>query len=89
MTFQGHLPKFAWNLDSVPIKIPLAILMLYCMYVVVYVAYTFVTGRSSTTWSGVSDLVALTSASAPPEGEALEHMSAGITRVRTFRMGLV
>jgi hypothetical protein len=88
MTFQGRLPGFAWNLDDVPIKIALAILMLYCTYVVVYVAYTFVTGRSSTTWSGVSDLVALTSVSAPPEGEALENTSAGITRVRTFRKGV-
>jgi hypothetical protein len=89
MTFQGRPPEFAWNLDDAPIKIALPILMLCCTYVVVYVAYTFATGRSSTTWSGVSDLVVVVLASAPPEGEALEHTSAGITRVGTFRKGFV
>jgi hypothetical protein len=88
MTFQGRPPGSAWNGDGVPIKIAIAISVLYCAYVGVYVAYKFAAGRRSTTWNSISDLAALALGLMPPEGEGLEHTSAGIKRVENFRKGI-
>jgi hypothetical protein len=83
LTFQVFMPGYGWNLDGFAIKIAVAVLILYCLYASIYVLYTFFTGHSSTTWSSISDLVALAFNSTP--NEALKNTSAGIGQMHTFR----
>lgn len=83
LTLNGQLSGYAWSLDGVPIKLALPILFLYCIFVLAYVLYTFITGRSSTTWRSISDLVALAMNSTP--SKVLRHTSSGIAQTDTFR----
>jgi hypothetical protein len=83
LNFHGRLPGYVFNLDGVPIKIALLILMLYCLVVVPYVLFTLTTGRSSRIWGTMSGFTALAINSTPTE--ALRNTSAGIDRVQTFR----
>lgn len=83
LTLHGRLSGYAWSLDGAPVKVALPILFLYCMYTFAYVLYTFVTGRSSTTWRSISDLTALAMNSTP--SAALRHTSCGIGQTDTFR----
>ncbi len=83
LTLHGQLSGYAWSLDGAPIKLALPILFLYCIYILAYVLYTFVTGRSSTTWRSISDLTALAMNSTP--SKVLRHTSCGIARTDTFR----
>lgn len=83
LVLHGQLLGYAWSLDGAPIKLALPILFLYCIYTIAYVLYTFVTGRSSTTWRSISDLTALAMNSTP--SAALQHTSCGIQRTNTFK----
>jgi hypothetical protein len=83
LTFHGHLPGYAMTLDGIPIKIAIPILLLYCIYTIAYLAYTFISGRSSRVWSTMSGFTALAINSTPTE--VLKHTSAGIKHTETFR----
>lgn len=83
LTFQGSLPGYAWSLDSTSIKLALAVLILYCVYVIAYLAYAFSAGHVSTSWSTISGLTALAINSHPTH--VLRFTSAGIERTDTFR----
>ncbi|KEF60305.1 uncharacterized protein A1O9_01865 [Exophiala aquamarina CBS 119918] len=82
LTFEGHLPGFAWNLDGIPIKIVLPVLMVYCLYTLSYVLFTFITGRSSMAWRSISQMTALAINSTPTD--VLDNTSAGIEHKKTF-----
>jgi hypothetical protein len=83
LAFHGHLSGYAWSLDGIPIKLALAILLLYCVYTIPYVLYTFITGRSSMSWRSISELTALAINSTPTK--ELKRTSAGIKQTDTFR----
>ena len=83
LTFQGWVPGFGWNLDGIPIKIALPILIFYCLFASTYGLYTLITGRSSTTWRSISDLMALAMNSTP--SSVLKNTSCGIGRTETYR----
>ncbi|KAL3418074.1 hypothetical protein PVAG01_09789 [Phlyctema vagabunda] len=83
LQFQGFLPGYAWSMDGTAIKIAIPVLLLYCLYAVSYVVYTFVTGRSSMTWRSLSELTALAINSTP--NKALKNTSAGISETSTFQ----
>ncbi len=83
LTFQGRLLGYVWNLDGTPIRIAVPILFLYRVYALVYVLFTLITGRSSMAWGSISGFTALAINSDPTE--SLEHTSAGIERMSTFR----
>ena len=83
LILHGRLSGYAWSLHGAPIKVALPILFLYCIYTTAYVLYTFITGRSSTTWRSISDLTALAMNSTP--SAVLRHTSCGIARTDTFR----
>ena len=83
LTFQGRVPGYGWNLDGIPIKIALPILLLYCVYALSYSLYTLFTGRSSNTWRSISDLTALAMNSTPTS--ALKNTSCGVGLTDTYR----
>lgn len=83
LTFQGSLPGYAWSLDSSSIILALTVLIIYCLYTIVYLAYVFSTGHSSMAWSTISGLTALAINSRPTH--ALRFTSAGIEWTDTFR----
>jgi hypothetical protein len=82
MTFRGGLPGYAWNMHGVPIKVALPILCFYCLYILLYVAYSFITRNSSSSWGKISGLTALAMNSRPTG--VLENTSAGIEETGTF-----
>jgi hypothetical protein len=83
LTVHRSLPDYAWNLGGSTVKIAIAILITYCVYISTYVLYTFFTSYSSTTWSSISVIVALALNSTPTK--ALKHNSAGNRQIGTFR----
>jgi hypothetical protein len=83
LTFQSHVLGFAWNMDGTAIKIAIPILILYCLYATIYVAYTFITGHSSHAWDTISSLTALAFNSRPTK--VLENTSVRISQTETFR----
>ncbi|KAA8645263.1 uncharacterized protein ATNIH1004_006682 [Aspergillus tanneri] len=83
LTFQRHVLGYAWNMDGTAIKIAVPILMLYCLYAVTYVIYTFITGHSSHAWDTISSITALAFNSKPTK--VLENTSVRISKTETFR----
>jgi hypothetical protein len=81
--FRGFLPGYAFNLDGIPIKIAVPILIIYCLYTTSYVLYTFITGRSSRVWSTMAEFTTLAINSSPTK--VLKNTSAGIRQINTFR----
>lgn len=83
LTFQSHVLGLAWNMDGTAIRIAIPILILYCLYATIYVAYTFVTGDSSHAWDTISSITALAFNSRPTQ--VLENTSVRISQTETFR----
>lgn len=61
----------------------MAVLTTYCTVVVVYLAYTLITGSTSTAWNSPIELVALALQSKKPDH--LGHTSVGIDSIKTFQ----
>ena len=81
--FQGSSKGYAWSMDGTPVKLSVAVLVLYCVYVSVYVLYTFLTGHSSMAWSSISELVALAVNSMPTP--SMDNTRGGISRTETLQ----
>lgn len=83
LTFQVSVVGYAWSMDGTAIKIAVPILIIYCLYVVSYVAYTLVTGNTSSAWNTIASLMALAFNSRP--SKVLENTSVRISKTDTFR----
>ncbi|KAK2749313.1 hypothetical protein FQN55_003639 [Onygenales sp. PD_40] len=83
ITIQSNAEGYGWNMDGTAIRLAVPILILYCLYASTYVAYTFITGRSSHAWQSLADLTALAFNSTP--SKVLENTSAGISEGDTFK----
>jgi hypothetical protein len=73
---------FGYGTRSVSIYLAMAVMITYCILTVSYMAYTIVTGRSSTAWSLGIELVTLALQSRRPDH--LGHVSVGIDSINTL-----
>lgn len=62
---QGYYPGLAYSLEGFPVKIAIAVLILYCIYVTLYICYILGTGHSSHSWGSLSDVMTLALESPP------------------------
>lgn len=68
---------------GLPVTVSLIILLIYCLYVVIYTTIMFINPLSSSAWDSIAELTALAILSAPTD--KLHNTSAGIELLDTFR----
>ena len=73
---------FGYGTRSISIYLAMAVMITYCILTVSYMAYTIVTGRSSTAWSLGIELVTLALQSR--RHDHLGHVSVGIDSINTL-----
>ena len=73
---------YGYGTEINSVRISLAILMLYCFIAALHTGITIYTGKTSTAWDSVSELVALAMGSRSPA--ELRNTSAGIDRAQVF-----
>lgn len=79
---RSEVEGYAYSIDGIPIMIALAILSFYLTYILVFVAYTFLSGVSSSSWDSIAKLTTIAMLSTPPE--KLRNTAAGIETVKLF-----
>lgn len=80
---QTHDSGYGYDNSELPVRLSLAVLTIYCLIVVIYLAYTFITGRTASSWDSTSELVMLAMHSQKPRH--LKGTSVGIDTLSTFR----
>lgn len=78
-----HALGYGYDTATVPVRLSLAALCLYCLLALIYLAIMLVTGRTSSSWDSVSQLFMLGMNSTMPDH--LEKTSVGIETLSTFR----
>ncbi|KAL9620730.1 MAG: hypothetical protein Q9160_004743 [Pyrenula sp. 1 TL-2023] len=81
---QDYLNGYGYDSSTTPVKLSLAVLMLYSVIVVTFLLYVFITGRSASSWDSIGEIVTLAMNSQRPENR-LENTSVGIEALTTFR----
>ncbi|KAL9113538.1 MAG: hypothetical protein Q9227_002276 [Pyrenula ochraceoflavens] len=74
---------YGYDSSSRPVRLSLAVLMLYCLIVAFYIIATLITGRTASSWDSTADLVMLGLNSRSPMH--LDHTSVGVETLSTFR----
>lgn len=83
LTVNSTVTGVAYTTDHVPIKIALAVLVVYCVFAVGHLLYAAISGISSNSWSTIAELTALALASTAPEN--LRNTTAGIATAGVFK----
>ncbi|KAL9624604.1 MAG: hypothetical protein Q9160_001269 [Pyrenula sp. 1 TL-2023] len=83
LQIQSHKSGYGYDSSGVPVRLSLAVLATYCLIVVIYLTYTFITGRTASSWDSSSELIMLAMNSQKPTH--LEGTSVGIETLSTFR----
>jgi hypothetical protein len=80
---QVEVVGLAYNLEGVPIKLAIAVLLIYCIFAVVHVCYAAISGVSSNSWDSILELTALAINSS--RTQLLNRTSAGVETMDTVR----
>ncbi|KAL9578333.1 MAG: hypothetical protein Q9203_007135 [Teloschistes exilis] len=79
-TFQGY----GYNAYTVPPRIAIAVMVLYCLFVVGHTIYSGTTGISSNCWDTIAEVTAIAVNSRPTS--ALRNTCAGISELHIFKL---
>ena len=85
LTFLGfhvYSQSYGYNTQTTPVRLSLAVISLYVLVTMLYIAYTLFTGRSATSWDSMSELFMLGLNSHRPE--YLKATSVGVDTLATF-----
>jgi hypothetical protein len=74
---------YGYSYADVTVQLSLAVVGLYCLITVFYLAYTLLTGLAGSSWDSISELLMLGLCS--PRPDHLKHISAGVATLSTFR----
>lgn len=74
---------YSYNNSGVPVQLSLVVLGIYCLIVIVYLTYTFITGRTASSWDSTSELIMLAMHSQRPTH--LQGTTVGIDTLSTLR----
>lgn len=83
LDFHIYYEGLVYSPYGLPAIVSLIILLIYCLYVVIYTTIMFIKPLSSSAWDSIAELTALAILSAPTE--KLRNTSAGIELLNTFR----
>jgi hypothetical protein len=83
ITLQASGPELGYSPEGFPIKLALAILLLYCLVALAHFSYTLISGISSSCWDSIAEVVALALNSERPT--KLNHTTAGVETMSAFR----
>lgn len=76
-------PIYGYGLETVAVKLSMAVLSLYCAIVATWVVYSIATGEAGHSWDSVSELFMLALNTTRPEH--IKNTSAGVATLSTFR----
>ena len=74
---------YGYDTTNVPVKLSLAVLLVYCVTAMTYLIYTLLTGRTGNSWDTVTELFMLGVQSSSPKH--LEGINVGIETLNTLR----
>ena len=74
---------YGYNAEDITVQLSLAVLGIYCVFVVTHVFLLILTGHAGTSWDSISELLMLGLMSQKPKH--LGHVSIGIETMKTFR----
>jgi hypothetical protein len=77
---------YGYGTTNTSVHLAVAVITTYCIIVIVYMAYTLITGSTSTAWNSTIELVTLALQSKRPGH--LGHTSVGIESMETFRQSV-
>lgn len=79
-TLQGY----AYNTQTLPPRLAIGVLTLYCIIALAHVIYSGITGISSTCWDSITEVTTLAMNSTPTK--TLRNTCAGITELHIFQL---
>jgi hypothetical protein len=77
---------YGYGMTNTSVCLAVAVITTYCIIIIVYIAYTLITGSTSTAWNSAIELVTLALQSKRPGH--LGHTSVGIESMETFRQSV-
>jgi hypothetical protein len=77
---------YGYGNKSISVWLAMAVVMVYCMVSVTYIAYILITGSTSTAWNSGIELVSLALQSRKPDH--LGNSGVGIDSIKTFQEGV-
>ena len=81
---ESTVSGYSYSTRGTAPKLAIALLLLYCILVVLHFAYAGISGISSTSWDSVAEVTALAANSTP--SKELQNTCAGITERRIFEL---
>ena len=85
-TFTVRLYGYGYDTKTVSVQLTMTVITAYCVIILVYIAYTFITGTTSTAWNSAIELVVLALQSKRPDH--LGNIAVGLDSIQTFKEGV-
>lgn len=80
---RSTMDGYAYTLHDVPTIVAVVILSLYCLYTLIFLTSSIISGVSSCSWDTIAELTVLAMLSSPPD--RMKNASAGIETMELFQ----